>query len=128
GVAVPLLVCGPQVGSVAAHAQRVASADVDAVVGAGVDVDEVLDLGAQSLALPLAAVEPREPLDAVLLAGGDLVEVGLHRGGEVVVDEPRQVLLEQPDDGERQPGGYEGLATALDVAAVGDDGDRCRVG
>ena len=48
------------------------------------------------VAVGAAEVEVAQPVDALLVAGGDPVEVVLHLGGEVVVDEPREVLLEQP--------------------------------
>src|SRR6185436_8636388 len=52
----------------------------------------------------VAEVEAAQPLDAPLLARGDAVEVVLHARGELVVDEPAEVLLEQLDDGEREEG------------------------
>ena len=41
--------------------------------------------------LAVAEVEAPQPRDALLLAGGDPVEVVLHPRGEVVVDEPAEV-------------------------------------
>ncbi len=64
----------------------------------------------------------------MLLPAGDPVEVGLHRRREVVVDEPGEVLLHEPRDGEGQPAGHEGAAPVRDVAAVLDRPDRRRVG
>src|SRR5690606_4343299 len=60
-----------EVGAITADAQGDALTDVDAVDRAGVDVPETLDERTQALGVPLPAVEPGEPLDAVLLAGGD---------------------------------------------------------
>src|SRR5205085_8822814 len=76
----------------------------------------------------IAEVEAAQPLDAVLVARRDLVEVVLHRGGEVVVDEPAEVLLEQADDGEGEEGGDEGRAPLEDVAAVEDRAEDRGVG
>ena len=72
----------------------------------------------------LAEVEALEPLDAALVAVGDAVEVLLHRGGELVVDEVAEVLLEQARHGEREPRRHERLALGEDVAAVLDRADR----
>ena len=139
-----------QVGAVATHPQGDALADLNGVDGAGVDLAEVVHqalepLGAQrggrgleltrgvlggllgaGAALPV--VEAPQPGDPVLLAGGDPVQVALHGGGEVVVDELGEVLLQQPGDGEGEPGRHQGLAAVVDVAAVGDGGHGGRVG
>jgi hypothetical protein len=68
----------------------------------------------------VAEVEAAQPLDAVLVPGRDPVEVVLHPGGEVVVDEPAEVLLEQVDDREGEEGRDERRAPLEDVAAVED--------
>ena len=139
-----------QVGAVAANPQGDALADLNGVDGAGVDLAEIVHqalepLGAQrggrglertrgvlggllgaGAALPV--VEAPQPGDPVLLAGGDPVQVALHGGGEVVVDELGEVLLQQPGDGEGEPGRHQGLAAVVDVAAVGDRGHGGRVG
>ena len=51
---------------------------------------------------------------------GDLVEVVLHPRRELVVDELREVLLEQLDDGEGEELRHERLALLAHVAAVED--------
>ena len=102
------------VGSVAAHAQRHAAAQVDRVDGARVDVvAQGGDVVAQAAVLARAVgaeEEASQEVRAVLLARGDTVQVALHRGREVVVDQVREVLLEQARDGERQPRGHQVLA------------------
>ena len=75
-----------------------------------------------------AEEEAGQELRAVLLARGDTVQVALHRGREVVVDQVRQVLLEQARHGERQPRGHQVLATVRHVPAVPDRLDGGRVG
>ena len=50
-------------------------------------------------------VELSKPLLAISIARGDLVQVLLQRGSEVVVDQIRQVLFQQAGDREGQPGG-----------------------
>src|SRR6185312_8856421 len=66
-------------------------------------------------------------LDAILIPARDTVEVVLHLGGEVVLHELAEVLLEQAYDGERDPVGDERLAARGDVAAVDDGRDNGRV-
>ena len=61
-------------------------------------------------------------------AGGDLVEVVLHAGGERVVDLGREVALEELDHGERRPRRHERLALLPHVAAVLDRLHDRRVG
>ena len=75
-----------------------------------------------------AEEEAGQELRAVLLARGDTVQVALHRGREVVVDQVRQVLLEQARHGERQPRGHQVLAAVRHVPAVPDRLDGGRVG
>ena len=72
--------------------------------------------------------EAGQELRAVLLARGDTVQVALHRGREVVVDQVREVLLEQARHGERQPRGHQVLAAVRHVPAVPDRLDGGRVG
>jgi hypothetical protein len=70
-------------------------------------------------------VEPRHPL---LAAAGDLVEVVLHPGRELVVDQVGEVLFEQAHHGERVGGRDEGLALLPHVPAVLDRLHDRRVG
>ena len=65
-----------------------------------VDLAEVVDDLAQALVLVGSEVEALQPVDAVGLSGGDVVEVVLHLRGEVVLDEVAEVLLEQANDRE----------------------------
>ena len=120
------------VGPVTAHAQRHAATQVDRVDGARVDVvAEGGDVVAQAAILTRAVgaeEEAGQELRAVLLARGDTVQVALHRGREVVVDQVRQVLLEQACHGERQPRGHQVLAAVRHVPAVPDRLDGGRVG
>ena len=120
------------VGAVAAHAQRHAATQVDRVNGARVDVvTQGGDVMAQAAVLARAVgaeEEAGQELGAVLLASGDTVQVALHRGREIVVDQVRQVLLEQARHGERQPRGYQVLAAVRHVPAVPDRLDGGRVG
>ena len=76
----------------------------------------------------VAEVEALEPLVLRPVAAGDRVEVLVDRGREVVVDQVVEVLLEQPDDGERGPRGDERLPLLPDVAAVLDGLDDRRPG
>ena len=78
-------------------------------------------------AAAVAEVETAEPLDAVLVAGRDPVEVVLHRGREVVVHQPAEVLLQQADDREGEEGRHESAAALEDVAAVEDRAEDRRV-
>ena len=71
----------------------------------------------------LAEVEALQPRHGLGLAARDAVEVVLHPGGEVVVDEPPEVLLQQVDHGEGEEGRHEGRALLEDVAAVEDGAD-----
>ena len=139
-----------QVGSVAPHSQGDALADLDGVDGASIDLAEVVHQALESLGPQrggrvelaggrsgllnggaggsLPVVEAPQPGDPILLTGSDPVQVALHGGGEVVVDELGEVLLQQPGDGEGEPGRHQGLAAVVDVAAVGDRGHGGRVG
>ena len=144
----PLALVILQVGPVTPHSQSDALADLDGVDGPGVDLAQVLHQGLETLldvrlygiggpdvgapdrerlrALP--EVEAGEPVDPILLSGGDAVEVGLHGSGEVVVDQLGEVLLQQAGDREGEPGGHEGLAAVLHISAVRDRGHGGRIG
>ena len=77
-------------------------------------------LSPASSGFAVAEVEPAQPLDPALVAGGDAVEVVLHARRELVVDEAAEVLLEQLGDREREKARDE-RGTALErVAAVHD--------
>ncbi|MPM17748.1 hypothetical protein SDC9_64147 [bioreactor metagenome] len=99
----------------------------------GVDVAELVDQIVQAgvvevvgarLTAPVEVVQHLEPLG---LAAGDLVEVLLHLGGEGVVDQLGEVLLQQPGDGEGEPGRHQGGALLEHVVAAGDGPDDRRV-
>ena len=74
-----------------------------------------------------AEVEALQPLEPLLVARCDAVEVVLHAGGEVVVDELAEVLLEERNDGEGEERGNERRAALEDVAAVEDRAHDRRV-
>src|SRR3954452_2701622 len=99
----------------------VAAGELDRVDLARINLAEAsLDELLQAGVAVGAEVEAAQPLVALLLAGGDLVEVVLHARGELVVDELREVLLEQVDDREREELRHERLALLPHVAAVED--------
>ena len=77
--------------------------------------------------LGVTEVEAGQPVGAVLLTGGDVVQLILHGGGEVVVDERGEVVLQQADHGERHPAGHESVAARHDVATVLDRLDDRRI-
>ena len=63
-------------------------------------------LGGDRLAVAVAGVAEVEALEPLILGpvtAGDRIEVFVDRGGEVVVDQRVEVLLEQSDDGEGGP-------------------------
>src|SRR6185312_6975694 len=86
----------------------------DGVDAAGVDVAEVL--GDQLLepagtgdvlvtgTVGAAEVERGQEVDGGVVSAGDLVQLVLHGGGEVVVDQAGVVPLHQPDHREGQEG------------------------
>ena len=82
----------------------------------------------QALGVAVAEVEAPQPGDALLVARGDPVEVVLHPRREVVVDEPREVALEQLDDREGEERRHERAALLRHVAAVEDRAHDRRVG
>ena len=75
-----------------------------------------------------AVVELPELGGPVGATARDLVEDVLHVGGELVGHLPREVLLQQPDDREGQPGRHQRGALLVDVAAVEDRADDRGVG
>ena len=117
------------------HLTVLISSEDDGVDRSGIDLIDVsgdcaleanaLGLGARGV---VAEVEATEPGQSFFLTTGDGVEVVFHRGGEVVVDEVAEVLLEQRDDGEGDEGGDERRPLLPDVATVLDGGDDAGVG
>ena len=99
-------------------------ADGERVDGGRVDVGDVLfDEFLQSEFTEMAhfgvtEVEGVQPDVLGEQLAGDLVEVLLDARGELVVDERREVLLEQRDDGERGPCGNERLTLLPHVTPV----------
>ncbi len=71
----------------------------------------------------LAEVEALEPRDLFLAAGGDVVEIVLHGGREPVVDQVREVVLQQPDNGEGREGRDERRPSLPHIAPVLDGPD-----
>ena len=65
-----------------------------------------------------AEVEVVQPVGAALVAGGDLVELVLHGGGEVVVHQSAEVLFEQARHSEGHPGRDQSAALLVHVAAI----------
>ena len=80
------------------------------------------------LALVVAEVKVGQHLDALRRAVGDLVEGLLHLRGELVVHQPREVLHQQPGNGEREPGRYQRRALLEHVVAARDGPDDRGVG
>ena len=77
--------------------------------------------------LGVTEVETVKPLGAILVTCGDGVELVLHGGREVVVDELAKVVFHQADDGEGDPGRHERVAAREHVAAVLDGLDDRRI-
>ena len=75
-----------------------------------------------------AEVEVGQHAEPLGLACRDLVELLLELGREGVVDQVREVVLEQPGDREREPRRHEGGALLEHVVAGGDGADDRRVG
>src|SRR5207248_11648995 len=115
-----------EVRPVAADAEDDSASDLERVDLACVDRAEVRDELVKA-SVPVPEVEAAQPLDAVLVPGCDAVEVVLHPGGEVVVDEPAEVLLEEGDDREGEEGRDEGRAPLEHVAAVEDRAEDRRI-
>ena len=101
--------------------------DLDRVDLARVDLLEVVGDERVQARIAVAEVEAPEPLDALLVARRDPVEVVLEPGGEVVVDELGEVPLEQLRDREREERRDERRALLEDVAAVEDRAHDRRV-
>src|SRR5262245_7164354 len=78
--------------------------------------------------LLVAVVELPQELDPLALAPRNLVEVFLHFGGEVRLDEVAEMIAQQCGYGERGEAGYQGLALPEDVSAANDGGNRRRKG
>ena len=68
----------------------------------------------------VAEIEPPQPRLEVLAPVSDLVELVLHRGRELVVDQVGEVGLEQVHDRECPKGRHQGLALLPDVPAALD--------
>ena len=105
-------------------------ADLERIQRCGVDVVDVVvnEWFESGQFLAVAKVELAEPRVAGALAVGDLVEFLLDGGGELVVDEGREVVLQEAHDGEGRPGGNEGLAFLPHVPAVDDGAEDRGVG
>ena len=65
-------------------------------------------------------IEVVQPVGAVLVTGGDLVEFILHSGGEVVIDQAAEVLLKQAGHRKSHPRGDQCAALLVDVTPVLD--------
>ena len=118
----PSVLGGPQ-------RDRVDAAGVDLLEPLADDLLEAAGLGDAAGVPALAAeVELGQPVDPLQVAVGDLVELLLQRGGEVVVDELGEVLLEQVHHGEGDERGHQRVALLPDVPAVLDRLHDRRVG
>ena len=117
-----------EVRAILSDAERHVIREHDRVDGLGVDVTHVVDDVAKAAVLLAAEVEAREPVDAILLAIGDAVEVVFHAGGEVVLHEIREVVLEQAHHGKCDPVRHECRAARSHVPAVDDGRDDRGVG
>ena len=73
-------------------------------------------------------IEPVQPFDAILFASGDAVEIVLHLGGERVLDQVAEVLLEQADHRKGDPVWNQRLPARRYVAAVDDGRDDRGIG
>ena len=98
---------------------RVDAAGVDTLE---VDTDQLLQTAGTGdrvrHAVLATEVEVVQPVGPLFVAGRDLVEFVLHRRGEVVVDQPAEVLLEQSGDGERHPRRNQRAALLVDITTV----------
>ena len=98
-----------QVRAVAPHADVDALSDRQGVDRASIDFAKIVDDGFEPLCAGIGAeVEALQPGFAFDRPAGDLVQIVLQAGGEVIVDVLTEVLLQQPDDAEGRPGGHQG--------------------
>ena len=116
------------VGAVPADADDEPVAEVDRIDLTRVDLVQIGDEALQALVAVVAEIERPQPADTLLVPRGDPIEDVFHPGGELVVDEPVEVALEQLHDGERDVRRDEGRALLEDVAAVDDRADDRGVG
>ncbi len=85
-------------------------------------------MGRPPLALGATEVEVVQPRNGFALTTGDGVEFILHPGGEVIVDEIREVVLEQMDHRDGGESRNQGLTLVPDIAAILDRLDDGGVG
>ena len=100
--------------------------------GSAPDIDQrilgallgLLDRFFEAAVMLVAAVELADEIEPLALAARDLIEVFLHLGGELDVDEIAEMLAQQPGDRERREARHERLALPEHVAAALDGADR----
>src|SRR5690606_31577176 len=100
--------------------------DASRVQFASVDLTKVVYDLAQPNSRIRPVVEVTQPLDAVLLATGDCVQIAFHGGGEVVINELGKVLLKQPNHTKRHPSRHKRLATLGRITAIKHGVDDAR--
>src|SRR6185369_16327471 len=83
----------------------------------------LLDRFLKAAMVLVAAVELSDEVEPFPLAARDLIEVFLHLGGELDVDEIAEVTEQQARHGERDEARHERLSLAEDVAAPLDGAD-----
>ena len=105
----------------------VAVAQPEAVDRPRVDVVDVTDELLEALVAVLSEVEPLEPRHPPRVAAGYRVQRVFHAGGEVVVDQVAEVLLQQRDHREREERRHQRGALLEHVPAVEDRADDRRV-
>jgi hypothetical protein len=88
----------------------------------GVDLAELGDRRCKPLTVVIAAGSRSAVSPAIrsAFAAGDLVQHLFHLAGEGVVNQLREVLLQQPGDREGQPGRHQRGALLEDIVAGGD--------
>ena len=117
-----------EVGTVLSNAEGDLVVELDGVDALRVDLAEVVDDAAET-AVPVAAeVEAVKPVDTVFFAIGNAVEIVFHAGGEVILHEVGEEVLEQANHGERNPVGHKGGTSRSDIPAVDDRRDDRRIG